>query len=261
VIFIVQVLGTAGWMPWTPGLLLHGGWERVIDYAISIGFEQVRWLKLAWSGVICVYWLVLLFACSRLGKDEPPGIDPARERGWVLTQRRVAYVWPLAMLLGCHALGAVIASTGWWVLAVPFEIGGHIGMATLLYVLLVPEARRSLVIVEDFGGKGVNSRLHLTAGLRGGGRRWGTIRHDRIRGVAMHSPLWARLLGVAHLELTYLETWNELRVDVVRAAGSTKQVARDVARISAIREGRPLIHTLPPSFANTPQPPQPPLHG
>lgn len=261
VILTFQVLGTGDWISWTPGLLLHGGWERVIDFALTEGYEQAQWLKLAWSGVICLYWLVLLLACSRLGQDAPPAINPARELSWSITQRRVAYIWPIAILLVSHAIGAFITSTGWWVLAIPFELGGHIGMATVLYLLLVPEARRSLMVVEDFGGKGVNSRVQKTAGLGNGGRRWDSIPHDRLRGVAMHSPLWARLLGVAHVELTYLATSNVLKVDVIRAAGSTKEVAIFVAKAIAIREGRPLLHTLPPSCANTPQPPPPPLHG
>lgn len=39
-------------------------------------------------------------------------------------------------------------------------------MATLLYVLLVPEARRSLVIVEDFGGKVAAQQLSRTCVAR-----------------------------------------------------------------------------------------------
>lgn len=254
-----QILGTAGKIPWTPGLFLHGGFERLIDYAAAEGFAFAAWLTLGMNIVLCVYWVVLSLATSRLGQDVPPGWNPAREQHWVLPQRRIAYLWPVVLLLASHAVGAAIAATGWWLLAIPFETGGHLGMAYLLYLWLVPEARKALVVVADVGGNGFDSRLYLTTGRFGRGRRWTPIRHDHLRAAVMHAPLRARLLNHADLELAYLDAWNQHEADVMRAAGSPQQIADLVAYLNGqFRDGRPLPYTLPPSYANTPQPPEPP---
>lgn len=254
-----QILGTANKISWTPGLLLHGGVERLIDYAIQHGFGFATWIKLGMDGIICGYWVVLCLASSRLCQDNSPASNPATEVHKIMIQRRIAYLWPLILLILSHIIGAAIAARGWWLLAIPFEMGGHLGMAFLLYVFLVQEARSSLVIVLDVsaGGKCFGNRLHITSGTCG--RRWSAIRHDHFREAAMRSPLWARLLGVADLEILYLDAWNERQVVLIRAIGSSKEVAIIVARLNGpFRDGRALVFTLPPSFANTPQPQDPP---
>lgn len=255
IILLLQILGTVGATNWTPGVFVGGGIDRIIDYAVENGFQEAIVIKVAIDALTCVFWAIMLLASSGLGSDSPPRIMPG-ERGGIYHQRRVAYLPPLLALLACHAVGAMIASIGLWVLALPFELGGHIGMAILLYIFLIPEGRRRLVVVEDVAGAGAGSRLHVSAGVYRKGRRWLAVRHDHLRAAELHDPLWARLFNTAHLEITYLDNGLNLTTQVIKGIGSKDELATIVAFLNGrFRYGRPLLHTLPPSYANAPQRP------
>jgi len=252
-VLVAQVAGSAGWIHWTPGLLLQGGLERLIDWGVGKGWRLAVWARTALDLALCGYWLVLLAASTGLGADAPP-IVMTGEAGFSFTQRRVAYLPAFALLAACHLAGALIASTGWWVLALPFEMGGQLVMAVLLYVFLIPEGPRKLLLIEDLHRGGLTTRVHISPGPFARDRRWLTIRHDHLRGAELLDPLWARLCNAAHIELTYLDPGLMLCTQVVKAIGVKRDVAFLVAKLNgSFRTGRPLLHTLPPSFANVPQ--------
>lgn len=254
-ILLLQLLGTVGWIGWAPGLFVGGGIDRIVEFAIRQGFEAASIVKLATNACICVYWAVMLLASSGLGADAPPRLVPG-EKGWQFGQRRTAYVPPLLLLLGLHLVGALIASTGWWLLALPFEMGGHLGIAALLYVLLIPEGRRRLVIIEDIDGKGLSNRMYVSSGFNAKCRKWLAIRHDHLRGTELCDPLWARLLNTAHLEITYLDNNLAHCSQVIKCIGTKDEMATIVSILNGrFRQGRPLLYTLPPSYANAPQRP------
>jgi hypothetical protein len=255
IVLVLQLMGTFGITHWTPGLFVGGGIDRIVNYAAENGFEEASFVKLAIDATTCLFWAIMLLASSGLGTDSPPRIMPG-ERGGIYHQRRVAYLPPLLALLACHVVGAMIASTGLWVLALPFELGGHVGMAILLYIFLIPEGRRRLVVVEDVAGAGAGSRFHVSAGVYRKGRRWLAVRHDHLRGAELHDPLWARLFNTAHLEITYLDNGLNLTTQIIKGIGTKDELADIVALMNGrFRYGRPLLHTLPPSYANGPQRP------
>lgn len=250
VVALVQVLGTANVIGWMPGLLVHGGLDRLVVWGVQRGFTAANWLHQAGQIVISAYWVILALACSHLAAEEPPVGQAPVERSWLLRQRRVAYLAPLAVLLAGHAIGWWVALTVHWLLAIPFELGGTVGMAVLLYLLLVPEARRAVVIVADLAKAGLNNHIQFTARVRTFDRRWAPpIYHHHVVGVAMRSPLYARLLGSAHLEFIYVDNRNNRYTEVVKFMGSKAEVAVWAAYLNGpFRSTNARLFTLPPNY-------------
>jgi hypothetical protein len=248
-IALCQVLGTADVIPWTPGVFLHGGLERLVHWGAGEGYAAAGWAGKAGQVVFSIYWVVLTLACSRLAAEAVPmGRFPV-ERSYLLAQRRVAYLAPLLVLLAGHAIGAWIAANVHWLLAIPFELGGHMGMAVLLYLFLVPEARRALVIVVDLAQNGLNNRVHFTGRVRTTDRRWASVTHHHLRMVTARSPLLARLLGSAHLEFTYIDASNNLRSEVLKYMDSKAMVAYWAAFLNgAFHTNNAMLYTLPPNY-------------
>jgi hypothetical protein len=249
VIALCQVLGTLDVTSWTPGIFLHGGLERFVHWGAAQGWAAAGWATKAGQVVFSVYWVVLALACSRLAAEAVPiGRFPS-EFSYVLAQRRVAYLAPLLLLLAGHAAGAWVAAHWHWLLAVPLELGGHLGMAVLLYMILVPEARRAVVIVVDRVHKGLNNRVHFTGRVRTMDRRWVSVTHHRLRQVTARAPLLARLLGSAHLELTYLDASNSLRTEVLKYMDSKTKVAEWAAYLNgAFHSNNATLYDLPPNY-------------
>lgn len=254
-IALCQVLGTADVTSWTPGIFLHGGLERFVQWGAEQGWAAAGWASKAGQVVFSVYWVVLTLACSRLAAEAVPvGRYPA-EFSYVLTQRRLAYVAPLLVLLAGHAVGAWVANHLHWLLAVPFELGGHVGMAVLLYLFLVPEARHALVIVVDRAQNGLNNRVHFTRRVRTTDRRWESVTHHRLRQVTVRAPLLARLLGSAHLEFTHLDASNTLCTEVLRYMDSKAKVAEWSAYLMGpFHSNNATVYDLPPNFQVPGQP-------
>lgn len=235
VIFVVQTLGTLGTLPWVPGVFVGGGLDRIVDFALEQGWPFAPVVKTIGNFVFCFYWGLMVIASSGLGADAPPRLMPG-ERGWQFNQKRVAYLGPLIVLLSGHFVGAYIASAGFWPLAIPFEIGGDLGMAGLLYVALIPEGRRRLIIIEDLRRDGQSSRIHISAGFYSKikGRRWLAIRHDQLRGAELNDPLWARVFNTAHLDLTYLDSSWEPFSQSIKCIGTKDDLAHIVSFLNGI---------------------------
>ena len=256
-VLCLQILGTMAYLPWTPGLFIGGGLDRLVEFGAANGYALARAVRLIADIVICVFWAFMLIASSRLGADVPPKLLPG-ERGWQFNQKRVAYLGPLLVLMSGHVIGALIAKAGFWPLAIPFELGGHIGMAGLLYVILIPEGRHRLIVIEDVQRGGVSSRVHVSSGFysRNKGRRWLVIRHDQLRGAELNDPLWARIFDTAHLELVYVDAnWQPTR-QVVRCIGTKDDLASIVSYLNgSFLARRPANYGQPVIRMNTDQPP------
>lgn len=246
---LLQVLGTADVVSWTPGIFLHGGLERFVHWGAAQGWAAAGWASKAGQVVFCIYWVGLALACSRLAAEAVPmGRFPA-EFSYVLVQRRVAYLAPLVVLLAGHLVGAWVAAHLHWLLAVPFELGGHVGMAALLYLILAPEARCALVIVVDRAQKGLNNRVHFTGRVRTLDRRWASVTHHRVRQVTARAPLLARLLGSAHMEITYLDAWNGLRTEELKYMDSKTKVAEWTSFLNGpFHSNNATTYDLPPNY-------------
>lgn len=234
-IFAAQMLGTYGMSPWVPNVFIGGGLERIVDYAFDQGWGFASPIKTVSNALFCLYWGLMLVASSGLGADVPPRLMPG-ERGWQFNQKRVAYLGPLLVLLAGHFIGAFIAASGFWPLAIFFEIGGHLGMAGLLYIWLIPEGRRRLIIIEDLRRDGQASRIHISSGFYSNskGRRWLAIRHDQLRGAELNDPLWARIFNTAHLELTYVDSSWQPYTQVIKCIGTKDDLSLIVSFLNGI---------------------------
>jgi hypothetical protein len=109
-----------------------------------------------------------------------------------------------------------------------------------------------VTLIRDVQGNGLANRLVFTGLLRL--RSTLSIRHDHLISVEMSDPLWARLLDAPDLVCNYLDSQNNVQRLLVRGAGSKEECALVCSDCNGShRTPRILPHTLPPSFANTPQ--------
>lgn len=109
-------------------------------------------------------------------------------------------------------------------MAALLEMLGHVSTALLLYVLTVPEARCALLVIRDHRHQGLNNRFHIGRPGRLGQFRWIDVHHRRFKGVKVQDTLWQRMLGLASLEVSYLDEHGHQCHTVLHGIGTKQEV-------------------------------------
>jgi hypothetical protein len=222
---LLQLLGTLQWLTWTPAMLFEGGFDRFIDFGKALDLRVAHAAQTLFDALWVLYFAALGLAASRLSRCAPPAAQPGAEVGRLCRQRRRVWSAQVGAVLVVHGLGQALSLAGWWPLAALLEMTAHTGAAALIWVLAVPEARCALVVIRDQAHKGLNNRLHYGIPGRFGQFRWVDVHHRRFKGVKVFDTLWQRLLGLASLELAYLDEHGSLCRVCLRAVASKEEAA------------------------------------